>query len=586
MSILSLRKLSIRFGEHPLIDEADLQINAGERVCLIGRNGEGKSTLLKIIAGEIKPDDGEISTQQGLKIARLIQEVPEDTQGLVSEIIRSAFLPNEHYEEYQIDAIISRLSLDPEAEFSSLSGGLKRRVFFAKVLVREPDLLLLDEPTNHLDLDTIEWLEKLLIQYRGALLFVTHDRAFLQRLATRIIEIDRGKLTSWDCDYATYLIRKEAALESEEKTNKVFDKKLAIEEHWVRHGISARRTRNQGRVRALKALRESRGQRRTLGGKVKLARHEIEKSGKLVIEADKISFSYPEKPVLKCFSTTIMRGDKIGIIGKNGSGKTTLLRLLLGELEPQSGFVRHGTQLQIAHFDQLRTQLDESKSVRENVAGGSDTVIINGEKRHVMSYLSDFLFASTKSLTPVKNLSGGEKNRLLLAKLFTMPANILVLDEPTNDLDLETLEMLENWLVGFKGTVLLVSHDRIFLNNLVTSTIVFEESGVVEEYVGGYDDWLRQRKEIKAAAKQLSAKSSKKPTQKTGLNYNEKKELASLPLLIEKLEREQEKLHKLISSTEFYQQDKEKILAVQREAADIERQLAEAYKRWEELDSR
>ena len=494
MSIVSLRQLSIRFGEHPLFDGADLQINSGERICLIGRNGEGKSTLLKIIAGEILPDHGDVSIRKGLKMARLVQEIPNDMQGSVEHIVRSAFLSNEHYEEHQVSAIISRLSLDPKAEFSSLSGGLKRRVLFAKVLVREPDLLLLDEPTNHLDLESIEWLEKMLLQYSGALLFVTHDRAFLQRLATRIVELDRGKLTSWDCDYATYLIRKEAALEAEEHTNKVFDKKLANEEHWVRHGISARRKRNQGRVRALKELRQSRAQRRVIGGKIRLARHEIDKSGKIVIEANDISFSYPEKPLLKHFSTTIVRGDKIGIIGANGCGKTTLLRLLLGELPPQSGSVRHGTKLQIAHFDQLRTQLDESKSVRDNVAGGSDVVTINGETRHVMSYLSDFLFAPKKSLTPVKNLSGGEKNRLLLAKLFTIPANVLVLDEPTNDLDIETLEMLENWLVEYSGTVLLVSHDRVFLNNLVTSTIVFEEPGVVEEYIGGHDDWVRQRK--------------------------------------------------------------------------------------------
>ena len=551
---------------------------------MIGRNGEGKSTLLKIIAGEILPDDGDISIRQGLKIARLVQEVPNDIQGRVDEIVRSAFLSNEHYEEHQISAIISRLSLDPDAEFSSLSGGLKRRVLFANVLVREPDLLLLDEPTNHLDLESIEWLEKLLLQYPGALLFVTHDRAFLQHLASRIIELDRGKLTSWDCDYATYLTRKEAALEAEEKTNKVFDKKLAIEEHWVRHGISARRTRNQGRVRALTALRQSRAQRRTIGGKVNLTRHEIEKSGKVVIEANDISFSYSEKPLLKHFSTTIMRGDKIGIIGANGCGKTTLLRLLLGELEPQSGSLRHGTQLQIAHFDQLRTQLDESQSVRENVAGGSDTVMINGVKRHVMSYLSDFLFASKKSLTPVKNLSGGEKNRLLLAKLFTIPANVVVLDEPTNDLDIETLEMLENWLVDYSGTVLLVSHDRVFLNNLVTSTIVFEESGVVEEYVGGYDDWLRQRKEASTATKQSTAKLAKKPARSAGLNYKEKRELESLPAVIERLEQEQQTLHELLSSPDFYQQEKEKVLSVQRAVVDVENQLAEAYRRWEELD--
>lgn len=586
MSILSLRQLSIRFGEHPLLDRIDLQIDAGERICLIGRNGEGKSTLLKIIANEIMPDHGERSIQQRAKVAQLVQEVPNSIQGRVNDIIRSAFLSKEHYEDHQISSIISRLSLDPEAEFSSLSGGLKRRVLFAKALVREPDLLLLDEPTNHLDLETILWLEKQLLQYRGAILFVTHDRAFLQRLANRIVELDRGKLTSWDCDYATYLIRKEAVLEAEEKANKVFDKKLAIEEYWVRHGISARRTRNQGRVRKLIALRENREQRRVIGGKVKIARHEVEKSGKIVIEANNISFSYQEKPLLNHFSTTIMRGDKIGIIGANGCGKTTLLRLLLGELKPQSGTVRHGTQLEIAHFDQLRTQLDESKSVRENVGGGSDTVTINGEKRHIMSYLSDFLFASNRSLTPVKNLSGGEKNRLLLAKLFTIPANVLVLDEPTNDLDIETLEMLENWLVDFQGTILLVSHDRVFLNNLVTSTIVFEAPNIVQEYVGGYDDWLRQRNQYSETTKQTKDKPVIKSTQATVLSYKEKRELESLPALIEKLEHEQINIHNLFLSPDFYLQEKKKILKIQNEADKLENQLSEAYKRWEALDAK
>lgn len=579
MTIITLRDISISFGEHPLLSDADLQINRGEKIALIGRNGEGKTTLLKIITREIAPDSGEVVTRQNLKIAGLTQEIPDSISGKVFDIVRA----DTDSEDHEVHAKISQMSLDPEADFAKLSGGQKRRVLFAKALVTEPDLLLLDEPTNHLDISTIMWLEKLLKNLQGALLFVTHDRAFLQKIANRIIELDRGKLTSWECDYATYLKRKEATLTAEEDADKNFDKKLAQEEHWVRHGISARRKRNQGRVRKLQELRQVRSVRRAVTGKAKLQLQEIECSGKLVIEAEHITFGYPDKNIVNDFSSTILRGDKIGIIGDNGTGKTTLLHLLLKDLEPQSGTVRHGTKLQIAHFDQLRSQLNPEESLRDNVAGGSDVVSINGASKHIMSYLQDFLFSPARAMTKVKSLSGGEKNRLLLAKLFTKPANVLVLDEPTNDLDIETLELLENMLVAYQGTILLVSHDRTFLNNVVTSTIVFAENGTLEEYVGGYDDWLRQRPKTTTAQKPKVQKQTKPKSKK--LSYKDKLELESLPNLIEQLEQQQAELLQQISQPDFYQQEAEKIMSIQKQMKSNEEKLSQAYSRWEELES-
>jgi len=584
MSIVTLRNISIQFSEHALLQKANLAIQTGEKICLIGRNGEGKTTLLKIIAGMIKPDQGDIEKRQTIKIETLSQEIPIDLHGSVFDIVKSS--SNAH-DDHPIYAMLTRLSLDPNSEFSTLSGGLKRRVLFAKALVNQPDLLLLDEPTNHMDIESIEWLEKLLIQYKGALLFVTHDRTFLQNIATRIIELDRAQLTSWECDYNTYLERKAEALQAEEQSNKNFDKKLAQEEHWVRHGISARRKRNQGRVRKLQALRQIRQARRSTVGKAAITLQDTEQSGKIVIEAKNITFNYDEKPIIQNFSTTIMRGDKIGIIGGNGCGKTTLLRLLLGELSPQQGTIKQGTKLQIAHFDQLRAQLNEAQNARDNIGQGSDQITVNGVSKHIMSYLQDFLFSPTKALMPVKNLSGGEKNRLMLAKLFTKPTNVLVMDEPTNDLDIETLELLENLLVEYPGSLLLVSHDRTFLNNVVTSTIVFEKNGELNEYVGGYDDWQRQKPKTITQTKKQKTDQKELPKPKSNrLTYKEKLELEQLPHLIEQLETEQAKLHEELAQPDFYQQSSEKIIEIQTKEKENQLKLNQTYERWEILDKK
>ena len=492
--MIIFKNISVSYGGPLVLDHVNLQITRGERVCLIGKNGEGKSTLIRLINGDIKPDDGQIIFQQNLKITCLPQEIPRNITGKIFDIVAQDLF-NE-VEKYKINAIMSKLSLNENDLFESLSGGLKRRVLLAKALALEPDILLLDEPTNHLDLDNIIWLENFLLRYNGTLLFVTHDQSFLQKLATRIIELDRGQLTNWKCDYQSYLQRKQKALVAQETQNAEFDKKLAQEENWIRQGVKARRTRDEGRVRKLKKMREERRARRELTGKANLQIQQNKYSGKLVIETQNISFCYDDNCIIKKFSSTIMRNDKIGIIGPNGSGKTTLLRLLLGEIKPQQGSVHHGTQLEIAYFDQLRAQIDENKTLRDNVGGGSNNVIINGKTKHIIGYLQDFLFSPERANTPVKVLSGGERNRLLLAKLFLKQANVLVLDEPTNDLDIDTLNLLESLLVEYTGTVLLVSHDRTFLNNVVTSIIAFEDSGQINEYVGGYDDWLRQKKPI------------------------------------------------------------------------------------------
>jgi ATP-binding cassette subfamily F protein uup len=504
MSLITVRELRIGFRGPLLLDGVSCQIEPGQRIGLLGRNGAGKTTFLRILSGQVEADDGQVVFAPGTTVSLLPQDVPQDLTGTIEEVVAQG-LPaaaDDHdtawKPQQQLKRILTEMQLPADARFESLSSGMKRRVLLARALVADPDVLLLDEPTNHLDLAAIEWLEEFLARWKTTLIFVTHDRMFLRKLATRILEIDRGRLFDWSCNYDTFLKRKEAALAAEETQNALFDKKLAEEEVWIRTGIKARRTRNEGRVRALERLRQVRSDRRESTGKVQLAIQESERSGMLVAEVDSVTFAYGERVIVRDFSTSIMRGDKIGIIGPNGAGKTTLLRILLGQLEPQAGTVRLGTNLQIAYFDQLRQQLNDEASVQENVADGYDTVQVGGGSRHVIGYLRDFLFSPERARLPAKFLSGGERNRVLLAKLFAKPANVIVLDEPTNDLDSETLELLEERLVDFAGTVLLVSHDRTFLNNVVTSTIVFEPGGA-REYFGGYDDWLRQRKAVPAS---------------------------------------------------------------------------------------
>lgn len=605
MALLGVQDISLRYSGATILDQVGFQIEPGEKVCLIGRNGTGKSSLLKIIQGEMSPDGGLISRQQGVRSAYLPQEVPQDLHGRVADLVeqglnhaqgrRTPQQEEDWWKSHQVDLVITRMSLDPEAEFQNLSAGMKRRVLLAQGLVSDPDLLLLDEPTNHLDIVSITWLEDFLSQFEKTLLFITHDRMFLRRLSNRILELDRGRLYDWACDYDTYLQRKQDALNAEASENARFDKKLAQEEVWIRQGIKARRTRNEGRVRALKQMREIRKQRRQIQGNVRMQIQEAERSGDLVMEVNDISFAYDNKPIVSNFSSIIMRGDKVGIIGPNGSGKTTLLHLLLGDLQPQQGFVHAGTKLEIAYFDQLRAQLDESKSVVENVGDGSDTVRVNGKPRHIYGYLQDFLFTPDRAKCPVGILSGGERNRLLLAKMFTKPSNVLVLDEPTNDLDMETLDLLEEMLIDFEGTLLIVSHDREFLNHVVTGTISLEGNGQVKEYVGGYDDWLRQRKvesaEAAAQREEKRKETSKPQPEKKRLTFREikereeqKRELESLPHRIEELEAEQQTIHDLMSQPAFYQQKPEEILKAQNRLKELEQILAETYRRWEQLE--
>ena len=626
MALATLRGIHLAFGGPPLLDGVGFSIDKGERACLIGRNGEGKSSLLKLMAGRFPPESGDLELRQGLRVAYLDQEVPIGTEGSVFEVVAQglgelAELVKHYHEasrsveqdpgerslqrlariqqeleavdgwraEQQVEAVISRLELDAEARFSALSGGLKRRVLLGRALAADPDLLLLDEPTNHLDIEAIDWLEEFLKDYSGALLFVTHDRRFLRSLATRILELDRGGLTDWPGDYANYLRRREERLHAEALANARFDKKLAREEVWIRQGIKARRTRNEGRVRGLKAMRDEHRRRRDLGGTARIHLQEAERSGKLVIESEHLSYAWDEQPVVRDLSALILRGDKVGILGPNGCGKTTLLGLLLGKLTPDSGIVRHGTKLEVAYFDQQRAQLDEEKSVQDNVAQGSDKVTINGNSKHALSYLQDFLFTPERARQPVKVLSGGERNRLLLAKLFTRPANLLILDEPTNDLDIETLELLEELLLEYQGTLLLVSHDRAFLDNLVTSTLVFEGNGRVNEYVGGYSDWLRQRKVVAPAqpapAKKAAAPKPrpKAPTKKLG--YKEQRELETLPAAIERLEHEQQGLQESMAQPDFYKQERDVIAEAKERLELIETELLEAYDRWEALEA-
>jgi ATP-binding cassette subfamily F protein uup len=628
MAFVSLQDIKVSFGGPLLIEGADLSIDRGERVCLVGRNGTGKSTILKLIAGDIKPDGGKIVFQQGVKITLLTQEVPQALFGSVFDVVSSAFgeqgkllaayhhvsarLAHDHSEklmaeledvqhkfeaaggwqmQQRIETILTRLQLPEDAEFSELSGGLKRRVLLAKALAGAPDLLLLDEPTNHLDIDAIAWLEEFLLSFGGALLFVTHDRMLLQRLATRIIDLDRGRLTSWPGNYAAYLELKQAALDSEAVENAKFDKKLAAEEVWIRQGVKARRTRNEGRVRALKELRRTRSERREVIGAARMQMQEAERTGKLVIEATGVTHSFNDTLIIRDLSTTIIRGDKIGIIGPNGSGKTTLLKILLGELKPGSGRVKHGTNIEVAYLDQHREQLDDAMTVQDNVANGSDHVTINGIRRHVIGYLQDFLFAPARARSPVKVLSGGERNRLLLAKLFTRPSNVLVLDEPTNDLDIETLDLLEELLMDYPGTVLLVSHDRAFINDVVTSTLVFEGDGRVNEYVGGYDDWLRQRQrksEVPAEPARIEEKKvlpgppKERPRK---LSFKEQKELETIPQRIEELDAEQKQIITAMADPAFYRDSGNKVADAKARLEAVELELAGVYKRWNELEA-
>ena len=593
MPLLNITELSYHLRGKALLDAVSCRVEPRERIGLLGRNGAGKTTFMRLLCGEIEGDGGTLAFTPGSRVARLPQEVPLDLAGPVTEIVRQGFDVHsqepEWQEEQRAEQIIQMMELDPEAAFERLSSGMKRRVLLARAIVSRPDMLLLDEPTNHLDLDSIQWLETFLGRWDGALIFVTHDRQFLRRLATRIMEIDRGKLFDWSCDYDTFLVRKEAALAVEDKQNALFDKRLAIEEVWIRQGVKARRVRNEGRVKALEKLRIVRSDRRDRVGKVRLEIQEAERSGALVADLKNVTFSYPGRTIVDTFSTTVMRGDKIGIIGRNGAGKTTLLRLILGELEPTSGKVRLGSNLQIAYFDQLRQTLNEDETVQQNVGDGSDTITINGVDKHVIGYLQDFLFAPDRARTPIKYLSGGERNRVLLARLFSKPANILVLDEPTNDLDMETLELLEERLVDFNGTVLTVSHDREFLNHVVTSTIVFEDDSV-REYVGGYDDWIRQRAlatEADTKAPTAPPTSGSYPTpvpRARKLSFKEQRELEALPVLIETLEVEIRDLHEDMALPQFYQQPGDKIAQVQKQLTDRKAQLVKAYARWEELE--
>jgi ATP-binding cassette subfamily F protein uup len=592
MSLLQLRNVTLRYGGEPVLDGVDFQIAAGERVCLIGRNGAGKTSLMRVLTGEEAPSAGEVIRASGILVTRLEQEVPRDLSGTVEEVIRSGISPERHEEEWEIDRRLAELAtemaLPVEADFASLSGGLKRRVLLARALAGLPDVLLLDEPTNHLDLDAILWLENFLLARGLTLFFVTHDRAFLRKLATRIVELDRGQLTSWSCDYDTFLERKTAALEAEEKQWAAFDKKLAQEEAWLRQGVKARRTRNEGRVRELMKLRTERAGRREREGKARLELQEGATSGQKVIDAKNVSFGYGGEPVVRDFSTTIWRGDKIGIIGPNGSGKTTLLRLLLGRLAPQSGEVKLGTALQVVYLDQLRAQIDGEKTVAQNVAGDAETVNFQGRARHIHSYLGDFLFRSDRVRMPAKLLSGGERNRLLLARLFLQPANVLVLDEPTNDLDAETLELLEELLIGYDGTLLLVSHDREFLDHVVTSTLVFEGGGRIAEYVGGYADWLAQRpatiEKTESAQTETPKPRGRSERPRKFLN-REQRELDELPGLIERLEAEHAEIAAKLADPATYQRESESVPRLQAELADNESRAHAAYARWEELEA-
>ena len=619
MAFISMHGISLSFGGVPLFDGIDLTVERRERIGLVGRNGSGKSTLLRLIEGSLKPDSGAASVLKGAHIAYLSQQVPHDIPGTAFDVVasgirqyadlvtkqRSAGLLDEdttpmaekldrtHHTlemegEWYLSKMLSQLGVDAGRAFNSLSAGLKRQVLLKRALAGEPEILLLDEPTNHMDIDSIKELEKMMVRFAGALIFVTHDRMFLQRIATRIVEIDRGRLFDQACDYETFLVRRSADRKTEETQNALFDKKLQQEEHWVRGGIKARRTRNDGRVRELGRMREIRRSRRERPGTVKMEAHEAERSGTLVAKADNISFNYGDTQIISKFSTTILKGDRIGILGPNGSGKTTLLRILLGMLSPETGTIRLGASLQISYFDQLLEQLDENKTAIENVGNGTDTVTVNGKTRHIIGYLQDFLFSPDQARSRVSVLSGGERNRLMLARLFTQPSNLLVLDEPTNDLDVETLDLLEDLLMSYAGTILLVSHDRTLINNIVTSTLVFEGESVVKEYVGGYDDWLRQRpqdaKPRKASFRKQDVLLAQAPIARLKLGFKQQKELNALPDTIEWLEREQHDLFQGMGDPGFYKKDRADIVAANDRLEAVKKLLEDAYARWEKLE--
>ena len=637
MSLIKIEKAYLSYGLQVLLDSIDLVVEKGQRVCLIGRNGAGKSSLLKVIAGEVDLDKGDVIIQSGLRIARLEQDLPEADDRLVFDSVANAFpglgeLLSEYHHlahstdfndaimarmerlqqeiesrdgwqmQQKVESILTRLDLPAEKYMRELSGGWRRRVALARALVLDPDVLLLDEPTNHLDIAAIDWLEKQLINFNGALIFITHDRALLQNLATHIVELDRGHIRYWAGDYASYLVYREQALAEEARHNELFDKKLAEEEVWIRQGIKARRTRNEGRVRALKELRNVRAERREVIGKANFTLASGEASGKLVAELKNVSYAWGNKTIVRDFSSVIMRGDRIGLVGANGAGKSTLLKLILGELQPQSGSVRLGTNLSVAYFDQLRDQLDLNKSAVDNVSEGRDFIEIDGKSKHIFSYLSDFLFSGERARTPLRALSGGERNRVLLAKLFSKSANLLVLDEPTNDLDVETLELLEEILTEYAGTVLLVSHDRAFLNNIVSSVIAFEGRGNVLEYVGGYDDWIRQGgkwtepdiegepvKEMspeKAPVETIIATTTiaKTPTQAKKLSYKLQKEFEDLPKKIEQLEARQNELQAQAGAADFYSQPAKTVEEKLQLLAQVEQELENCFNRWAELE--
>jgi ATP-binding cassette subfamily F protein uup len=626
MSLMHFKAVSLDFGDQKILTRADFAIEPGERVCLIGRNGAGKSSTLKLITGELEADQGEILRKAGLVVSQLEQSLPHAPDMYVREVLKSgltgiqALLDQYHglsqqkldssalrelellhaqidthggwHLDQRIESTISDLNLPADKKMNELSGGWRRRVALAKALVQKPDLLLLDEPTNHLDIVTIDWLEGVVRSYDGSVLFITHDRAFLQRLATRIVEIDRSKLTSWPGDYQNYLRRKESALEAESRENTRFDKKLEQEEIWIRQGIKARRTRNEGRARALVKMREERARRLNREGGARIFIEKAEQSGRVVIAAKNVCYRYDDKPLIDKFSIKIMRGDRIGILGNNGVGKTTLIRLLLGDIKPQSGTVKHGTNLEIGYFDQLRQSLDPEKSIAENVGDGRTHITLNGKDRHIIGYLKGFLFSPKRSLTPVKSLSGGERNRVILAKLFTRAANLLVLDEPTNDLDLETLEVLEQRLAEYGGTLIVVSHDRQFLDNVITSTIVFEADGSLQEYVGGYSDWLRQGKALAEVDDQspdelppahgkeaVSVQNTKK------LSYNEQRELDQLPERVEQLEIRLASLQGQVSTEKFYTQGHDVTRPILRELKKTQELIDQALERWTSLEN-
>ncbi len=628
MALINLQGVDVSIGgPRPLLENVEFGIEANERICIVGRNGTGKSTLLRLLAGEIEPDDGSLRSQRGLRIAKLTQEVPPGTSGTVFEVVaqglgrlgdllaefhrisQSASTMEEieamgHVQakidaeggwdlERRVSEVVTRLGLDPEAGFAELSGGMKRRVLLAQALAAAPDVLLLDEPTNHLDMENITWLETFLKQeFTGSLVFVTHDRRFLRSLATRILEIDRAGVTSWPGDYDEYLRRREERLDAEAQEQARFDKKLAQEEAWIRQGVKARRKRNMGRVRELQEMRRQRAERREQEGSVKMEAASAGRSGKRLIVAEDVNFSFDGEPIVRDFSTTILRGDRIGIVGPNGSGKTTLIRLLLGRLQADSGSIETGTSMRVAYFDQQRAQLDENATVLDNVAGGREFIEINGRERHAMSYLQDFLFSPDRARAPITRLSGGERNRLLLARLFSQPSNVLVMDEPTNDLDIETLELLEELVGDYKGTLLLVSHDREFLDNVVTSLLVMEGGGQVTESVGGYSDWLAYRtsREARAPAAKKSPgerrAKPKPPATAKGLSSSERNELEQLPERIETLESRVEHLNERLADPQIWQDSNADPQALNEDLAAAEAELAQAFERWAELDER